>query len=209
MSDYLWDKTGEPEEDVAQLEQLLGALRYEPRPLAIPEELRARQARGHFRPQRSFNWQRLAVAASLLLTLLAGAWLVKSQYNKQTQSASAPMRQRIGAPPSEVAPQQQQTATVNNANALPVPKPAQIATSERVNYRRPPRVFNRDRARRRAPQQELTTRPQEQLATTVMTPEQKAATEQLLLALRIASAKYNYAQREMQEASAAHKPETR
>jgi hypothetical protein len=31
----------------------------------------------------------------------------------------------------------------------------------------------------------------------------------LLLALRIASAKINYAQREMQEASAGRKPETR
>lgn len=33
MSDYLWDKTGEPEEDVAQLENLLGALKHRPRPL--------------------------------------------------------------------------------------------------------------------------------------------------------------------------------
>ena len=46
MSDYLWDKTGEPEEDVARLEQLLGTLRYEPRPLELPDELRARAARG-------------------------------------------------------------------------------------------------------------------------------------------------------------------
>ena len=207
MTDYLWDKSGEPEEDVARLEQLLGTLRYEPRPFVVPEDFSAQRARSTFRPQqRPFAWRRLALAASLLLTLLAGAWLLMSQHNREVRRESA--EQKLVTPTTTAQAPQNETAHANNANEQPAFKPKETAGIVRVNYRHPRRVFNRDRAnaKRRAPQ-ELTTRPQEQIAT--MTPEQKAATEQLLLALRIASAKFNYAQREMQEASAAHKPETR
>ena len=42
-----------------------------------------------------------------------------------------------------------------------------------------------------------------------LTPEQREATEKLLLALRIASAKLNYAERQVQEMSAARKPDIR
>ena len=37
--DYLWDKTGEPDPEIQQLEQALGTLRYQPRPLDIPAGL--------------------------------------------------------------------------------------------------------------------------------------------------------------------------
>ena len=37
--DYLWDKTGEPDPEIQQLEEILGTLRYQPRPLEIPEEI--------------------------------------------------------------------------------------------------------------------------------------------------------------------------
>ena len=36
MSDYLWDKKGEPDAEVARLEALLGAFRHEPRRLELP-----------------------------------------------------------------------------------------------------------------------------------------------------------------------------
>src|SRR5436190_18728957 len=91
MSDYLWDKTGEPEEDVERLEQLLGTLRYEPRPFELPEDFGARNtARNSFRAQqRTFRWQRLALAASLLLTLLAGAWLIAKLNQREVQREAA------------------------------------------------------------------------------------------------------------------------
>ncbi|MFL6212137.1 MAG: hypothetical protein ACJ74W_25060 [Pyrinomonadaceae bacterium] len=210
MSDYLWDKSGEPEEDIERLEQLLGTLRYEPRPLKLPEDFSARAARNSFRPQqRPFRWQRLAVAASLLLTLLAGAWLIMSQHNKGVQEATKAPQQIVAPQPNEQAPQQ--TAIVNNANEQSAPKQKETTVIEqRVNYQPHKRVSTHvgANAKRHAPR-ELKTRPQEQLASTPMTPEQKQATEQLLLALRIASAKYNYAQRELQEASAMRQPESR
>jgi hypothetical protein len=211
MSDYLWDKTGEPEEDVERLEQLLGTLRYEPRPLQLPEDFSARAARNSFRPQqRPFRWQRLAVAASLLLTLLAGAWLLTSQRNKSVlQQAIAPQQQIVAPQPNEQAPRNE-TATTNNDHEQVAPAPKETTGIERVNYQPHKRVSTHVGAKaiRRAPRA-LTNGPQEQLASTPMTPEQKQATEQLLLALRIASAKYNYAQREMQEASAMRQPQSR
>jgi hypothetical protein len=210
MSDYLWDKTGEPEEDVERLEQLLGALRYAPRPLQLPEDFTARAARNSFRPQqRPFRWQRLAVAASLLLTLLAGAWLLMLQRNKNAQDANkAP--QQIVAPQPDVQAPRDQTAATRSEHEQVAPTQKDHANIERVNYQPHKRVSPHVGAKaiRRAPR-ELTNRPQEQLASTPMTPEQKQATEQLLLALRIASAKYNYAQREMQEASAMRQPQSR
>jgi hypothetical protein len=222
MSDYLWDKTGELEEDVEQLEQLLGTLRYEPRPLKLPEDFGARNvARNSFRPQRPFAWQRLALAASLLLTLLAGAWLVAKLNQRAVQRESA--HQNNNAPASSTtstndkAPQHD-VASVNNVNAEPVPTPTQKSVIVPVNYRHTSRVSRRGSAnvKRNAPPA-LTGQPHELIARDTqphidanaqMTPEQREATEKLLLALRITSAKLNYAQREMQEASA-RKPETR
>src|SRR5947209_6978758 len=83
MSDYLWDKTGEADREVERLEELLGTLRHQPRPLQLPEGSSAQAARSKFRAQRSFKWQRLAIAAALLLMLLAGAWLIRSRHGNE------------------------------------------------------------------------------------------------------------------------------
>jgi hypothetical protein len=217
MSDYLWDKTGEPEEDVEQLEQLLGTLRYEPRPLQLPEDFGAHAtARNSFRAQqRPFTWQRLALAASLLLTLLAGAWLVMKLNQREVRRES--VQQNNNAPvnnttndkaPQQVAPHD---ATAHNGvQNQPTPAPLKTPGIERVNYRPPHRVFHRDGAHRQRHAPHAVTEPtREQIAAAEdLKRRQKEATEQLLLALRITSAKLNYAQREMQEASA-RKPETR
>jgi hypothetical protein len=62
--DYLWDKTGEPDPQVKQLEEILGTLRYQPKPLPLPVTRR-----------RSYI-PVLAIAATVVLALLAtGLWL--------------------------------------------------------------------------------------------------------------------------------------
>jgi len=73
--DYLWDKSGEPDPQIQQLEQILGTLRYQPKPLALP--------------QRRNYFPLLAIAASLLLALLAGGiWLrVRSRNEAPPQQA--------------------------------------------------------------------------------------------------------------------------
>src|SRR5215218_6016684 len=66
--DYLWDKTGEPDPEVQQLEEILGTLRFQPKPLQIPEDLPLPQRRNYF--------PSLAIAAGVLLAILAGGiWL--------------------------------------------------------------------------------------------------------------------------------------
>ena len=83
--EYLWDKSGEPDPEVQQLEEVLGNLKYQPRPLEIPRDLVVVRRRRYL--------PYLAIAASLILALLvAGLWLRRTQDQKvapQTQ-ASAP-----------------------------------------------------------------------------------------------------------------------
>ena len=74
---YLWDKSGESDEEMQQLESLLSEFRYQPRPLVLPE------ARPEAIPQvqskamiYSFAAVRYgAIAAIALLTIGIGIWL--------------------------------------------------------------------------------------------------------------------------------------
>jgi len=81
MSDYLWDKTGEPDAEVERLETLLSSFGHTPRPLALPSEVTAEATP---RPRRPGAWRRffparlfepvgLVAAAALLVTFLLGA----------------------------------------------------------------------------------------------------------------------------------------
>lgn len=78
--DYLWDKSGEPDPEIKELEEILAPLRYQPKPLAIPET-----------PKRKY-FPLLAIAATVLIALVAtGAWLrlrtEKSEPPQQAKSA--------------------------------------------------------------------------------------------------------------------------
>lgn len=216
MSDYLWDKTGEPEEDVARLEELLGTLRYEPRPLVLPAAIGAQAPRRKFRPPRSHKRQWLALAASLLLMLLAGAWALKWQHDKSVhhEVALKPDNESTPRAPAlndKAAPEAPTTSpTVAKAQSAPAPlralTPVNAPPPERVNYHvvSAPRHARSFKPIRR---EQLARSQHDENAT--LTAQQKQATEQLLLALRITSAKLNYAERQVQELSAARKPETR
>lgn len=70
--DYLWDKSGEPDPQIQQLEEILGTLRYQPKPLKLP------------RQRNYLPW--LAIAATIVLALLAGGLWLKIQ----NQHASIP-----------------------------------------------------------------------------------------------------------------------
>ncbi|MCA1615289.1 MAG: hypothetical protein LC800_14535 [Acidobacteria bacterium] len=82
MSDYLWDKTGEADDETKRLEELLGGLKFRPRPLELPA-LPARPFRAA-RTRTLPSWPRLAVAASLTLAVLAGTWLMFRQQRLAT-----------------------------------------------------------------------------------------------------------------------------
>jgi hypothetical protein len=106
--DYLWDKTGEPDPQVQQLEEILGILRYQPKPFELPEELPLPRRRNYF------PW--LAIAAGVLLALLAGGiWL-------STRSrGEAPSREAKVTPPAPVKEVTPPTGTT--APKTPEPKP--------------------------------------------------------------------------------------
>jgi len=83
--EYLWDKSGEPDPEIQELEQILGALRYQRKPLDLSDEVQPR-SRNRYLPL-------IAIAATLLIALIAGAlWLrvrsktVPELNNAQTES---------------------------------------------------------------------------------------------------------------------------
>jgi FtsZ-interacting cell division protein ZipA len=94
--DYLWDKSGEPDPQIQELEDLLAPLRYQPKPLELPNELPVVRRRNYF--------PLLAIAATVLIALLAtGLWLrVRTEKSEPPQEAkSAP----------SVSPVKEETAT--------------------------------------------------------------------------------------------------
>ena len=89
--DYLWDKTGEPDPEIQQLEEILGTLRYQPKPLELPQDLLTPR-------RRSNHFPLVAIAATVLLALLAaGVWL-----RVRTQSESQPKQASVTPAPSTV-----------------------------------------------------------------------------------------------------------
>jgi hypothetical protein len=95
--DYLWDKSGQPDPEIQKLEEILGTLRYQPRPLELPVSHR----------RRSY-FPLLAIAASLLLALLAGSiWL-----RVRNQSAPQPEHAEVISTPSPVEEKKPEPKTI-------------------------------------------------------------------------------------------------
>jgi hypothetical protein len=86
----LWDKTGQPDPEIQKLEEILGTLRYQPKPLVLPEELPVSRRRNYF--------PLLAIAASLFLALVAGGiW-----FRVRTQRTPQPHEAKVGSTPARI-----------------------------------------------------------------------------------------------------------
>ncbi len=138
--DYLWDKSGPPDPEIKQLEEILGTLRYQPKPLEISRDVPAPRRRNYF-PLLA------AVAAALLVALLAGVvWLrVRSREEVPQQARTAP------APAPAV-----------EEKTIPAPAPEKkAAPSEQnvvVHYKRrskPPGLTKQEREEALAAKQQL------------------------------------------------------
>ena len=178
-NDYLWDRTGEPDREVQELEDVLGTLRYQPRPFALPVELPPARRRRFF--------PALAIAATIaLMVLAAGFWLHLS--NRQTSSTAGianAAKDRERAKPSVVptVPSPVSTQVITNGMDRD-----ELALSSSPTPRRNRGARNSTRHNSPISRDELSA---------AQRAEGEAGKEQLLLALRVVSAKLNLAQRKI------------
>ncbi|MFL6256476.1 MAG: hypothetical protein ACJ74T_15840 [Pyrinomonadaceae bacterium] len=98
MSDYLWDRKGDTDGEVARLETLLGAFAHEPRPLELPDEAATPEPQtvrllpfvSRLRASRLFAPAALAAAAALVVAsvLVASGFLRARVATKDEQAAT-------------------------------------------------------------------------------------------------------------------------
>jgi hypothetical protein len=203
MSDYLWDKTGEPEEDVERLENLLGQLRFQPRTFEVATTLPFAPRRTVAPARRAFTWSRFAIAASLLLMLLAGAWLIamKQRTNNSQQVAGA---QPTGVD-STSSKQQPQPPQQQNKNQLAGSSQTNTANVSRHQRREFISVANLKRPATLSRHSNVgdVNATREEIAS--LTPQEKMAMEQFMLAMRVTSEKLGYAERQVATLNAPQK----
>ena len=171
---YLWDRSGEPDPEVQNLEDILGTLRYQPRPLEIPNHVRLR-ARPFF--------TKLAIAAAIgLIAIASGLWVNFNRHHTVPSDEArrdSQIDQKSNAPQPQIAP---------NHNAPPL---AVVKDPTPMNIQK----------RRREPARTLVAQNKSRdtvIRQSTLTPQELAEKEQVLLALRLVSAKLNLAQRKTQ-----------
>lgn len=177
--DYLWDKSGEPDPQVQQLEEILGTLRCQPRALEIPSQPVIGRRRSYFPV--------LAIAATVALALLAaGLWLrAQSQKAHRLEAIVAPGKAKQDVP-TPIVPREDGVVQTSEHNIADAPRP-------RLN---PRNLFAGNVKRVKASAGTgLEAKDRE---------EALAAKEQLMMALRLASEKLNLAQRRTQSSSPAN-----
>jgi len=185
-ADYLWDKTGEPDPEIQQLEEILGTLRYQPRPLEIPAGLHVGRERSFFRSYAA----PLAIAATVAMLLLGlGLWLGlrRAQRSPQQIVKSPDTPQVRPVPPNE---------KQNSAVAVASPEPEQKRIVESPRRHVNPSLLARNSKRDR------NIAVKDQQLTLMQQKEARAAKDQLMLALRVTSAKLSLAQKKAQSTNA-------
>jgi hypothetical protein len=190
--DYLWDKTGEPDPEIQQLEEILGTLRSQPRVLEIPDDLQTESSPRFFSGHARRPAPRLAIAATIVIALLGlGLWLglQRLQRGQPAQVVKNPNTPAPGSNPDSTvakAPDEKQNEVVIVPESDQKLRDAPHRDRDNASLR----AGNRRRTRK-----EVVNNPQ--LALNELR-EGKAAKDQLMLALRVASAKLNFAQKKTQ-----------
>lgn len=171
---YLWDRSGEPDPEIQELENILGTLRYEPRPLQIPHDFQTGRRRSFF--------PAMAIAAAIaLFAILVGVWF---GFNRRQAPASvATHDHQIDQKPSTSQPELKPDNAPSQTVAVQEPQPT--ATQRHETPRNQLAVYKSRGSRTVVREPELT-------------PQELADKEQVLVALRLVSAKLNLAQRKTQ-----------
>jgi hypothetical protein len=169
MSDhYLWDKTGEVDREIEELEQLLSKFRYQPRTIEIPAAIAKERSR-FFLP--------LTIAATVALLILGLAIWSSINRTKQPELAAVPPTSTdITAAPSS---SDKTSVSVTDSsdtspNKLDTARPARKKSRPSHGFVREAKFTAAERL------------------------EAENAKEQLLIGLRLASSKLNLAQKRTQ-----------
>jgi hypothetical protein len=175
--DYLWDRSGEPDPELQELEKILGTLKYQPRPLQIPDDLKIGYRRRFF--------PAMAIAASIALFALLlglGFYFNRRAVVPQLNAKADTQPERKTTDPGQgVAPEKQSSQVADVKGPARTPKRQRESDRTLLANKRRPLI------RRENSQPGLTA-------------EELAEKEQLLTALRLVSAKLNVAQRRTQGA---------
>src|SRR6266403_584764 len=172
---YLWDRSGEPDAEIQNLEETLGTLRYQPQPLEIPLNL-PRGDRRRFGPA-------LTIAAALaLFAVLLGFWFASSR-RQPLRGLQAKHDLQIDPKAGAPLPEAQSTVKQPQQVTIVEPKP--------------------DVVEKHYPQRNLLARnqrriPRTEIAEPALTAQEVAEKKQVLVALRLVSFKLNLAQRKTQ-----------
>jgi hypothetical protein len=176
MSDnYLWDKSGEPDPLIEELERELSTLRYQPRPLTIPVPPR-------FNRLRSFA-PTLALAATIVIALLAiGIWttLKNGNVDRGNQESATDFPPKTDKPAISFPNEVKQDDSVKESSPLQDEQRSELKNTTVASKKRPVRNRQADLFRARQRQ------------------EAEIAKDRLLTALRLASTKLNLAQKRAQ-----------
>lgn len=171
---YLWDRSGEPDPEIQELENILGTLQYQPRPLQIPHDFPTGRRRSFF--------PAMAIAAAIaLLAILVGMWFGFNR--RQAPAFEAKHDSQIDQKLSPPQPQPKADNAPAPTVAVQNPKPQAIQRRETPRNLMASYKSRGNRTVVRAPE---------------LTPQELADKEQVLVALRLVSAKLNLAQRKTQ-----------
>lgn len=99
---YLWDRSGEPDAEIQELEELLGSLRYKPQPLDIPVHIQPRR-------RQSF-YPAMAIAAAIaLFAVLLGLWFSFNRRHAPVTTANNNFHnnEQVNAPAPTTSPETQ------------------------------------------------------------------------------------------------------
>lgn len=197
MNDYLWDRTGEPDPEIQQLEEVLGTLRYQPRPLEIPADVVPGRKRFDFLAVGSSLAPRLAIAAAIALVVLGlGLWLTLQRQHAPELAVGkgTPATTVATSQAAVVAPNAVELKAVTSNKAGNDSAPAKISRQVKVHRHMNAGVANRDTTAANTNRNRSPVRANSELAAGEIK-EAEAAKQQLMLALRLASSKLSFAQR--------------
>ena len=146
--EYLWEKSGEPDPEIQQLEEILGALRYQPRPLAIPEKLVIHRRRKYLPV--------LAIAATIVIALLAAGLWLRVQFRKAPELHQTRSDQPK-AQPTRIAPTPTVVEDKGDTEASTHRQPQKLLASkrERTNNRKALPLSTRERQEALAAKEQL------------------------------------------------------